>query len=553
MVGRICQYSSMNPIINPAGLRRAMVLAMLLAGAAGPVSSQTDWGWKQNRDVLAAVVTGRVDASIEKMRSIHREYPDNIETVFGLAVALAGAGEVEEALRFARLSLELGISPERWLAGPVVLTAPVLAADPDLARQVRAAAGAILHGPHLGHVTENSIQVWARVATASAVHVEASTDPGFGWVQSKASSTVALSDAPRVIRLTLDGLQPGRTYFYRLIAGDGVRSDPGFVFRTAHAPASGRAFSAVFGGGAAYEPQFEHMWHTIRDQKADMLFLLGDNVYIDQPELPVIQEYCYIRRHSSRPYRELLAGTPVYAIWDDHDFCVNDGWGGPDVDKPAWKKPVYELFAENWVNPGYGNPPANPGCYFSFSRSGVDFFFLDGRYYRTDPRAENPSMLGPVQLQWLKDRLSESRRIFKVIASPVCFAPGVKPGSLDPWDGYPEEREEIFRFIEEHRIPGVVFISADRHRSDIWKIRRPDANGGYDFYEFCSSRLTNIHLHSVMEDSLFGYNRTCSFGRLDFDPNADDPSVTYSIHTIDGREVYRRIVYQSELRPPRRQ
>ena len=54
------------------------------------------------------------------------------------------------------------------------------------------------------------------------------------------------------------------------------------------------------------------------------------------------------------------------------------------------------------------------------------------------------------------------------------------------------EREAIFSFINENKINGVVLISADRHRSDAWRIARED---GYAFYEFSSSKLTNVHTH----------------------------------------------------------
>ena len=144
-------------------------------------------------------------------------------------------------------------------------------------------------------------------------------------------------------------------------------------------------------------------------------------------------------------------------------------------------------------------------------------------------------MLGPVQKEWLFDRLKGSKGTFKVVASSVPFASGVKPGSRDPWDGYPEEREELFSFIGKHRVEGVILISADRHRSDAWRISRP---GAYDLYEFESSRLTNQHVHKVMEGCIFGYNEDRSYGLLSFDTTLDDPTVKYTIVTIDNKPVH---------------
>ena len=121
---------------------------------------------------------------------------------------------------------------------------------------------------------------------------------------------------------------------------------------------------------------------------------------------------------------------------------------------------------------------------------------------------------------------------------------GVKPGSKDTWDGFPEEREEIFKWIADQRIEGVFIIAADRHRSDAWKNDRP---GAYPLFEFQSSKLTNIHTHPVLKRSLFGYNKKCSFGLLTFDTSAKDPSVTYDVINIDNEKMHSITIRKSQL------
>ena len=147
-------------------------------------------------------------------------------------------------------------------------------------------------------------------------------------------------------------------------------------------------------------------------------------------------------------------------------------------------------------------------------------------------------MLGPVQKAWLFETLKNSRGTFKVLASPVPWTAGIKPGSKDPWDGFPEEREEIFSFIEANEIEGLFLIAADRHRTDLRKTERPN---GYDLYEFESSRLTNRHTHRVVNTPglLWGYNKTCSFGLMRFDTTRDAPNVTFECITIDGDVTHR--------------
>jgi alkaline phosphatase D len=155
-------------------------------------------------------------------------------------------------------------------------------------------------------------------------------------------------------------------------------------------------------------------------------------------------------------------------------------------------------------------------------------------------------MLGLVQKQWLFDKLRSSKATFKVLASPVPWAFGAKPGrgGMDTWEGFHEERQEIFSFLSRQRIDGVILLSADRHRGDAWKIERPD---GYPLYEFENARLTNIHCHATMPGALFSYNAKCLFGQLLFDTTLADPQVTYRIVTIDDEPVYTLTLSKSQL------
>ena len=88
-------------------------------------------------------------------------------------------------------------------------------------------------------------------------------------------------------------------------------------------------------------------------------------------------------------------------------------------------------------------------------------------------------------------------------------------------------------------------MSADRHRSDLWKIDRPD---DYPLYEFNSSRLTNQHVHKEMDAAIFSYNKKQSFGTVDIDTTLDDPIITYRVVSIDGEEIHKFTVKRSELK-----
>jgi alkaline phosphatase D len=343
--------------------------------------------------------------------------------------------------------------------------------------------------------------------------------------------------------LAVEDLKPDTLYEYE-IRIDGNKKAEGGRFRTFGPSGRPAKFQVGFGGGAGFTPQYERMWNTIAGHNLPAFLLLGDNVYIDNPTRPAVQQYCYYRRQSRSEYRNFIASTSIFAIWDDHDFTTNDAGGGPEIYTPEWKIPVWRTFTYNWNNPYYAGGEKQPGCWFNFSIGDVDFFMLDGRYYRDDPKEDNPSMLGGAQKKWLFEKLKSSKGTFKVLASPVPWALGAKPGSRDPWQGYQAEREQIFSFLETNRIDGVILISADRHRSDAWKIEREN---GYDLYEFESSKLTNIHTHKIMPGAMFGYNKKCSFGLLTFDTTKADPEVTYQIISIDDELIWEFSIKKSRL------
>lgn len=459
----------------------------------------------------------RNDAGLEETRMVH-------------LLRLLRKDQVDEAMKWAKESLEAGLNPDRLMAGSgAELTK--LRLHPkfgDLPGVEKVAA--VIHGPMVGNVTDTSAGVWVRTSAAGEYGCTLfEVGSGDAVVETTVKTTLD-NDFTGVVELS--GLKPATRY--RGFVFQDKEGQGRFTFTTRPAAGSPTRAKVIFGGGAGFVPQYHQMWDTIASFEPDALLMLGDNVYIDDPEHIITQHYCYHRRQSEPRWRSLVSKTPVYSIYDDHDFGDNDVMAGPAIDKPAWKQPVVEVFRQNWVNPGYGGGKANPGCWYSFSIGDIDFFMLDGRYYR---HRDSGSMLGEFQKEWLLDGLKNSKATFKAIVSPVPFTPGVKPGSRDTWDGYADERDEIFSLVEDKSIDGVFLVSADRHRTDLRTIEREE---GPPFYEFMSSRLTNRHVHPVVETPglIWGYNEKCSFGLMEFDTTAEIPQVVFRCIDMDGEEQH---------------
>ncbi len=523
----------------PRSKQAVMSLAALLSLLSGQVSLGVEQYKQIPRESIARIVDGQPDKAIRTSEDYLKKHPNDLESFYILAVAHTHKGQIEKALSYVVKAVEGGLPFERFQAGPRDLLKPLTKTDAFKAL-VKKHGKSLLHGPLIS-ATDSEVRCWVRTARPIEVTLRLWTKSLPGVREAK-SRTEEAHDFTAV--LSVDGLKPSTLYAYKVAGQEGR-------FKTLPKQGKPAEFTIGFGGGAGYTPQYERMWNTIRSRNLTAFLFLGDNVYIDNPTRQAVQKYCYYRRQSRPEFRQFAAGTPVYAIWDDHDFTVNDGWGGPDIHEPAWKIPVWRTFQNNWANPYYGGGAQQPGCWFDFAIADVDFFMLDGRYYRDKGRrqkveVDNPSMLGKAQKRWLFKKLTTSKATFKVLVSPVPWAPGAKPGQagMDTWEGFHEERDEIFSFLARHRIEGAFLLSADRHRSDAWKIERPE---GYPLYEFESSRLTNIHTHAIMPGSLFGYNKTCSFGHLSFDTTAPDPTVTYRVVTIDNEVVHTFRLSKSQL------
>jgi alkaline phosphatase D len=463
------------------------------------------------------------------------------QKLFVQAMIACRAGDANEAFKHAKAALAGGVPLQRFLSGPRGLFVP-LYDHPEFKVLVEKLKSPLLQGPMLGSVTDGSAAFWVRTLDESDVRIEVEDAEGG---KSLAGTARSSSKADYTAVVTVKGLRPDTRYIYKLLI-DGREAGGPFAFRTFPKEGAPAVFRVAFGGGAGYVPEYEQMWSTIAKREPLALLMLGDNVYIDDPEHPVTHHFCYKRRQSQPDWQKLTAGTSVAAIYDDHDFGNNDCVPGPEVDDPPWKRKVWEVFTQNWNNPAYGGGKEEPGCWFDFYVGDVHFIILDCRYYRD---LKGGTMLGPVQKKWLLETLDNSKGRFKVLASSVPWSPGVKPKSKDTWDGFPKERESIFSFIEEHKIEGVLLMAADRHRSDLRQIMRPN---GYDLYEVMSSRLTNVHTHGLMEKAkgsrfIMGYNGKCSFGLLEFDTTAGDPEVRYTIVNIDNETIDSRTLKSSQL------
>jgi alkaline phosphatase D len=394
----------------------------------------------------------------------------------------------------------------------------------------------VMQGPMIGAVSPNEVLIWVRLSGEFPVQIEYDETPAFAVPRKTEAVTPSKErdDLTAVLRMT--GLEADTVYYYRVISAG--RKDPyldEYSVRTA--PDGPAKFSVSFGSCPRIQRDpLQPIWLGVAKAAPDVFFWIGDNIYGDTLDPDILaEEY---RRQLSVPYlRPLLASIPQLAVWDDHDFALNDH----DRTNPI-KEEALVVFRRYWANPSYGLPET-PGVFFRYHYGGVDFFFLDNRYYRdpnTDLDGPEKTHLGGAQMEWLKQGLLDSRTSFKVLISGGGWSKAKGPGG-DSWAGYLHERNDLFDFIRDREISGVLLISGDTHTGEFNAIPWSE-HGGYDFYDLGSSPLAqnpgtawrNRHPEIRIRSPYEGVNA----GWMAFDMTASPPVVELNLIDENGEAIW---------------
>lgn len=357
-----------------------------------------------------------------------------------------------------------------------------------------------------GEVTDDSALVWLRGEPGSRAALHYGRDPKFAEFSSTEAVTVdPQADSTAII--PLDDLEPATRYYYRALVA-GKKPGPVATFVTAPRPDENAKVSFCFSGDMrdSYKP-FTVM-NAVHFQRPDFFMHLGDTIYADingvARQLPEFWAK-YRRNREDLSSEGCYCATSIYATWDDHEV-VNDFGPGHHL-APIGRK----AFLDYW--PIRHREGEGDRIYRSFRwGQAAEIFILDVRQYRN---AAKNTMLGAMQKRWLFDSLARSSATFKFIATPVPMV----GGGLDRWDGYPKERQELFSFIKEKKIGGVVFLSADLHYAAISKI--PNSGGLKDITAGPIGAPVNRITNGTASRFEYFLAENFNFAKITIDPKND--------------------------------
>jgi alkaline phosphatase D len=354
-----------------------------------------------------------------------------------------------------------------------------------------------------------------------AVSWRVARDPGMRKLVRR-GVTLAVPQLAHSVHVELDGLEPGREYFFQF----DYRGDSSPVGRTRTAPRPWdrvRSLRFAFASCQKWDDGYYSAYRRMAEEDLAFVVHLGDYLYeygIDErggfrnvpvpeqfrPECETLERYRiqHALYKSDRDLQRAHRLFPWVVTWDDHE--VENDYAGlaPEggVPNPAFtarRAASYQAFYEH-IPLRAEAAPRNGSVRLHRRVDWGDlarFNVVDERQYRTDqpcgdgefPRCAaslDPAvtMLGREQERWLERGLEHSGARWNVIAQQVMMGQldhdrGNPPIYWhDAWDGYPVARQRIIDHLAEARIRNPLLITGDWHSTFVNDIKKDFSNPG---------------------------------------------------------------------------
>lgn len=343
------------------------------------------------------------------------------------------------------------------------------------------------YGVASGDPLQDRVVIWTKAditGVSIPVYWQIATDSAFSSIVQK--GLVYTSRATDfTVKVDVGGLAPGMVYYYRFNTADGRKSQTG-VARTLPPDTVSQFKLAVVSCSSIWAGYF-NAYRRIAD-RADIDFVvhLGDYVYDyadDQqlnrmPAEPVkdcagLEDWC--KRHTyyllDPDLRAARQNKTWIAEWDNHDTSVEE---------PG--KPEDAIKAFYWYLPIRMPDTIHPECIYRRFQFGqlADLNMIDMQLFRGKEEYEpgKKSVLGNTQDSWLKNNLQKFATHWHLIGNQEMMTDWLSEGApkfikrgngrvFDDgnWNGYPDDRNRLYRFIDSNKINNVVVLTGDIHMS----------------------------------------------------------------------------------------
>lgn len=331
-----------------------------------------------------------------------------------------------------------------------------------------------------------------------------------------------------------------------------------FFVSTVSAETKSTKETKIIFGSCIRESQPVPIWKKVNAERPDIFIFLGDNIYADTDRKEVFRGKYSLQRKNIE-LSEFRKRTNVFAVWDDHDFGINDGgreFSGKEIAK--------EAFLDFFSEPKFSERRKRTGNYDSSiieTKEGkIQIILLDTRYFRSplerkwkyfpwikryisnsDPDA---TILGKEQWNWLEGQLRRKADVRLLISSIQVIA---DEHPFEKWMNFPGESEKLFVLLKSLNINGLIVLSGDRHFAEI---SRRNLKSGYPLFEITSSSLNQNYHRKTIDENRFRIGSPFekpNYGKLVIKWSGKETILEASIHDMEGKTRIEQMISLKDL------
>lgn len=351
------------------------------------------------------------------------------------------------------------------------------------------------HGIASGDPSKNSVVLWTRyISNKDSIELtyEVSDNHLFNNILTS-GSTLSNKANDYCIKVIVNGLLPGKKYFYRFT--DGINFSQ--IGQTKTLPIESKKIKIGVVNCAKYTGGYYHAYDALANMEdIDVVIHLGDYIYESGSSTPkssywqaykatgrqhnpmheclTLEDYRtrYAQYRSDTSLQKLHAKFPMIPIWDDHEISMKkhkqDGKGKKVFNEKWENRRDYSIQAyHEWL-------PLKPNAFehiyrsFQFGKL-VNLMMLDTRVCcrsevdKTKESLKDTSrhIIGNQQLKWIFNEVETHNSDWNIFGNQILISE--KGKGWNRWQGFPYDRNRFLSFVENHPSKNFVFATGNAH------------------------------------------------------------------------------------------
>ena len=254
------------------------------------------------------------------------------------------------------------------------------------------------------------------------------------------------------------------------------------------------AIASCMSDAPTYQKVGDQIWGELYTSQPHVIFLIGDTVYVDYDKdgnkfknkisPPERLWNRYVETRSALKLFRMRKLIPILAVWDDHDYGVNNG--GKDYPYKKQAKDVFQQFFPRapFVQSGLEKGPGGIAFYWKAFSQG--FIFADNRTFRSEGKEKAGTHWGKKQEDWILQMFQNKPSL----NSYWLINGGQFWGAYHRWESYEGHHPDSFKSfigkLGKNSQKPVWFISGDRHLAELQMIKEALP---YTTYELTTSSI----------------------------------------------------------------